>query len=631
MFLDITICTKVGEKISIKNKTLILSFILIFFFTLGAISASDLNESCLETQDADVGDAEDAGETLEVDGESETQDAQNQNLLQSTSQPPVSENGTQEITTSLESDDTTIVKGKYFSVCLKDDNGSGIANKTVTFKVNNVLYNIDTDDNGVAKLKIDLDAGKKYNVYYSFSEDGYTKSSSKTTIFVISSSTSKIKASNYVAYVGIKNRYTVTLTAGSTPLDGRTVKFTLNGKSYNVKTNSKGQASLNINLKKGSYTLKYSYAGEKNIKKTSGSVKITVKRGAPTSIKKANSVVYYNKVSGAFKIKLVDAKGNPVKNARVIFKISGKKYIKKTNADGIATLSIKKATGTYKLGVLFAKNSIYNKAYKAFTVKVKSRKVQNNGMWLFGSDMKSVNLKTLKNYGFKHIFLNYYALELYGKSGVEKWIKSAKNYGIKVHIWMQVFNNGNWINPVKNGKIDYDLINSRVNLAKSFAKISGVSGVHFDYVRYPGTAYKYSNSVNAVNTFIKQATTAIHGINKNLIVSAAVMPEPSAMKSAYGQDISTMGKYLDAIVPMVYKGNYGAGTSWIKSVTQTFNKQSSHAQIWTGLQAYKSDSNVKKLSASELKKDASSAVSGGATGVILFRYGLTNIINLSSL
>lgn len=194
---------------------------------------------------------------------------------------------------------------------------------------------------------------------------------------------------------------------------------------------------------------------------------------------------------------------------------------------------------------------------------------------------------------------------------------------------MQVFYNGNWLNPVKNGNIDYNLINSRVNMAKTYAKIKGVSGIHFDYLRYPGTAYKYTNSVNAVNAFVKQATTAIHAINKNLIVSAAVMPEPSSMKYYYGQDIATMGKYLDAIVPMVYKGNYNAGASWIKSVTQTFAKQSTKAEIWAGLQSYRSDSNINKLPASELKNDAVAAVSGGATGVILFRFGLFNFVNLS--
>ena len=35
------------------------------------------------------------------------------------------------------------------------------------------------------------------------------------------------------------------------------------------------------------------------------------------------------------------------------------------------------------------------------------------------------------------------------------------------------------------------------------------------------------------------------------------MPEGSSNSYYYGQDYSQMSKYLDFIVPMIYKGNYG--------------------------------------------------------------------------
>ena len=139
-------------------------------------------------------------------------------------------------------------------------------------------------------------------------------------------------------------------------------------------------------------------------------------------------------------------------------------------------------------------------------------------------------------------------------------------------------------------------MNSKVKEAKTLAKVKGVAGVHFDYVRYPGNAFQYKNSIKAVNYFVKKASTAVHKVNKKLIVSAAVMPEPSSMKKYYAQDIPTMSKYVDVIVPMVYKGNYHAGTKWIKSVTKAFAKQSKKAKIWTGLQTYTSDSKLNKLS-----------------------------------
>ncbi|MBR1611151.1 MAG: Ig-like domain repeat protein, partial [Methanobrevibacter sp.] len=454
----------------------------------------------------------------------------------------------------------------------------------------------------------------------------------QTSIFVITTSTSKIKASSYTAYVGVKNTYTVTLTAGDTPLSGRIITFKINGKTVSKKTDSNGKASIDISEAKGSYKLSYSYAGEKNIKSTSGTVKITVKKGMPTKIAKANSIIYRNKKAAYFKIKLTDARGNILKSKKVTFKLNGKKYIRKTNSKGIATIKIKLKTGTYKIKVSFAKKSPYNKASKTFKIKVKPKQARNNGIWLLSLDMQGVNFKTLQKYGTKHIFLNAKAIERFGKTYVETWIKDAKAHGIKVHLWMQVFYTtaGGWKNPIKKGKLNYNLLNSKVKEAKTLAKVKGVAGVHFDYVRYPGNAFQYKNSIKAVNYFVKKASTSVHKVNKKLIVSAAVMPEPSSMKKYYAQDIPTMSKYVDVIVPMVYKGNYHAGTKWIKSVTKAFAKQSKKAKIWTGLQTYKSDSKLNKLSAKELMGDADAAALGGAYGVMLFRYGLINYINFNN-
>lgn len=521
-----------------------------------------------------------------------------------------------QIKTSIKSQNTTNVQDEDFSVKLSDENSTPLLNKQVGFAFNN-----------------STDAGEIINVdteKYLVSSEDYVLFENQTNSSIVQPSTSQIKASDYEAYVGIKNQYTITLTADNVPLEGKEIVFTINNKTFTEKTDSKGKASINIDESKGSYTLSYYYAGDSNILPTNGSVTIKVKSGMPTKISNAGSKVFRIKKTGKFKIKLTDSRGNVLTSKKVTFKVNGKKYTKKTNSKGIAIIKIKLKFGSYKVKVSFSKTSVYNKASKTFTIKVKPAQARNNGMWLFGKDMKKVNLNKLQKYGFKHILLNFKALELHGKSTVEKWIRDAKSHGIKVHLWMQVFyENGKWKNPVKNGKINYNLIKAKVKEAKKYAKVKGVGGVHFDYVRYPGNAYNYNHAVKAVNTFIKKATKTVHKVNKKIIVSAAVMPEPSSMKHYYGQDIPTMGKYLDAIVPMVYKGNYKAGTKWIKFVTKTFKKQSKKAQIWTGLQSYKSDSKLAKLSAKELMGDADASALAGANGIILFRYGLFNYINFN--
>jgi len=251
-----------------------------------------------------------------------------------------------------------------------------------------------------------------------------------------------IKASDYTAYVGVKNEYSVILSSGDVPLSNKNITFTLNGKEITNKTDDNGKTSIFINENTGIYTLHYTYDGDNTTSSFSGSVEITVKQGVGVKITKYYSKVYRNKKAGKFKVKLTDAQGNVLKSQKVKFKLNGKTYSKKTNANGIATVKVKLKIGSYKIKVSFSKTSTYNSASKTYKIKVKPKQARNNGMWLFGRDMESVNLDKLQKYGFKQVFLNFKAIELYGKSGVEKWVKDAKSHGIKVHLWMQVFYSG---------------------------------------------------------------------------------------------------------------------------------------------------------------------------------------------
>lgn len=604
-----------------KNRVLIVSLIIMFFLMLSAVSAVDNNitsDNLNSNNNDDVISSVSEDELSNDDGNFKAiGDVKNSS----------------DIKTSLKSTDSNVVKGKYFSAQLTYENGSGIAEMPVQFTLGSVVENITTDENGTAKFLINTAKGT-YTISYMFSQEGYTASSAQSKILVIENSESSIKASNYVAYVGVKNPFTVTLSAGGVNLAGRTVKFALNGKVYSVKTNSKGQATLNINIAKGTYKIKYSYAGEQNINPIKGSAKITVKKGMPTKIKKANSVKYYSNTKGAFKVKLTDVRGNALANKKVVFAVKKKKYVKKTNANGVAGINLKLSKGTYKIAYAFGKTSVYNKAKAHSTIKVVNKpvKMANNGFWLFASDMKKVSLNQLAKYGTKHIFLNFISLEWYGQKYVESFIAKAKAKGMKVHIWMQIFYEGSWISPVySDGSFKYSFFNKKVAEAVKYAKLKGVAGVHMDYIRFPGDAYKHTNGVKAINYFTKQVSKAVHDVNSKLIVSAAVMPETNDNKYYYGQDIPTMAKYLDVIIPMVYKGNYNAGVNWIKSTTSWFVKHSKGAEVWTGLQSYGSDSNVVKLSASELRKDSYYAALGGACGVILFRWGLVNFFNFNNI
>lgn len=231
--------------------------------------------------------------------------------------------------------------------------------------------------------------------------------------------------------------------------------------------------------------------------------------------------------------------------------------------------------------------------------------------------MESVNLQTLKTNGITDVFLNYYALTVHGENKVLSFIENANKNNINVHIWMQCFYDGEWHNPKTT-----DLTN-RFNEAKKYANMKGVYGVHLDYVRYPGNAYKTDGGADAITKFVK----TIREQNPNVFLSCAIMPE-SDIKYYYGQDLDALGKIVNAVLPMQYKGNYGLGTDWLASTSKMFSKK---ATIWSGLQSYKSDDNTKPLSETELLNDAKTCLNNGAEGIIMFRYGLSPNINFSQL
>ena len=172
------------------------------------------------------------------------------------------------------------------------------------------------------------------------------------------------------------------------------------------------------------------------------------------------------------------------------------------------------------------------------------------------------------------------------------------------------------------------------NLLKEIAYITttyNIAGIHLDYVRYPGTAYKYSGSISAITNFVHNVYDTVKNIKPKVTVSAALMPEGSMNAKYYGQDYGQLSQYLDFMVPMIYKGNYGKDTAWIGTMTKYIVSKAKGKPVIVGLQTYESDSNLTNLPISELNQDIQTATDNGASGYVLFRYGLIDTSFLSDL
>lgn len=520
---------------------------------------------------------------------------------------------------------TKIIIGLIIILSLISISAVCAENATDVADAGNSSGDVIVDDVPESTDTVDTSAGEGNDSSEVSDEGNYSEVENQT---VIQNST--ISASNVVGYEKFSTKVVVKLTADNQPLVGKKVNVTLNNVLYKKTTDAKGQVTLNVKLTKGTYYATFSYAGDENTTPCNGKSKVTVKYPLKTTVKVFDKDINYRQgLKNAFIVRLLDEKGNPVKAQTVTFKVNGKTYTAKTSKKGYAQVYLNLKKGTYKVKFSFTKNAPYLSSSGSFKIKVKSPITKGNGYWVWSSHMYSVNLKKLSSLGTKHIFLHVHAISVHGKSAVVSFAKKAHKYGMKVHLWIQIcYSGGKWVRPMnKDGSIKYGFLNNKIAEAKKYAKIKYIDGIHFDYVRFGGTAHLYKDPEKAINYFIKKASVGIHKIKPNCIVSAAVMPEPSMMHYYYGQDIAKMGRYLDVIVPMTYKGNYNQKTSWITSVISTFKQQSKSAVIWAGLQTYHSDDNVKKLTHAQLLKDAKAAKNGGATGSILFRIGITHYLN----
>ena len=154
-------------------------------------------------------------------------------------------------------------------------------------------------------------------------------------------------------------------------LANRAVSIIIDGVTKTATTDSNGIATLDVNY--ASATTKYVtavYAGESNVYKSSiGTAKITVNKKA-TTLTAAKATL---KVKKAKKVKVtLKSSGKAVASKKVTIKVNGKTFSGKTNAKGIATISVKVAkAGSFNAVVKFAGDGAYKAATKTVKYTVK--------------------------------------------------------------------------------------------------------------------------------------------------------------------------------------------------------------------------------------------------------------------
>ena len=136
--------------------------------------------------------------------------------------------------------------GTQYSATFLDAQGNPLANKNVTFNIIGKLYSIETDDEGVATLPINLNPGK-YIITAINPVDGLMYSNSiKVLPTLICNDLTKKYGSSETYDVKVVD-------AQGKPCVGVDVEFNIIGKLYTLPTGDDGVAKLPINLIAGKY------------------------------------------------------------------------------------------------------------------------------------------------------------------------------------------------------------------------------------------------------------------------------------------------------------------------------------------------------------------------------------------
>ena len=219
---------------------------------------------------------------------------------------------------------------QYYAKFL-DGCGSPLVNASVIFNINGVFYKKQTDDNGMAKLNINLRPG--VYILTAMHPDTLMYGSNITVL-------STILANDVVKFFRNGTQYYAKFLDGcGSPLVNASVVFNINGVLYKKQTDYNGVARLNINLFPGKYILTamhpdglmYGY-------------NITV-----LSTIHGDDIVKFFRNGTQYCAKFLDGCGSPLVNAGVVFNINGVFYKKQTDGRGMARLNINLFPGEYIL------------------------------------------------------------------------------------------------------------------------------------------------------------------------------------------------------------------------------------------------------------------------------------------
>ena len=251
--------------------------------------------------------------------------------------------------TSIISQDMTVYynSGYDFNATFLDSDATPLSNSIVLFNVSGTTYSVQTDGYGQAKLIVPLPVG----TYKIVIINAKTNEVATNKLVVVTSIISQDMSRAYNSTMDYKATF---YDVDGSYLKNQTITFEVNSRTYPVKTNDHGLATLNVGLPEGEYNITSTNPAT-NQRSTN---KLTILE----RIINNEDVIVYGNTATYYRVRVIN--NNAVvcgAGETVTFKLNGKTSTIKTDSKGYASLKIAEAGGIYDVTATYYGYTVKNK------------------------------------------------------------------------------------------------------------------------------------------------------------------------------------------------------------------------------------------------------------------------------
>ncbi|MCR5027398.1 MAG: C39 family peptidase [Methanobrevibacter sp.] len=217
-----------------------------------------------------------------------------------------------------------------------------LSDRNVNISINGMTYVRKTDENGIARLNINLGVGE-YKADFEFMDDDFNLANAFCKVFVnpvISTQDMNMTEKDGSQFIAIATSST------GVRLSGVPIIFNINGVDYKRTSDMVGEAKLNINLGKGTYEI------------TTSSLKVSAKNiihidEKPKKVTRMEGVNISKAFSDKTAYQCAVYDDNSRVSGTVVISVNGVDYTKTPDSTGLYKLNINLQPGTYQISAQY--------------------------------------------------------------------------------------------------------------------------------------------------------------------------------------------------------------------------------------------------------------------------------------